>query len=480
MALIDLITDGTDTINLASATDGFTDKYSYKQQIVEKDVLGEYPLVTERLSVNWNQLDDDERADEHAKLMRLKRKANKWGNKNYREGPVWRKLQSNSEDNPKYMVLTNAHIVELSETFYGPDTASKPVVLEITREGAPRLIEPGAAWRSIVSSQTVYDYNASGSVSWVTVPPGTSASQLPGDADGITKITVTPGSYDYESDNQVIIAKRTADTEAELNGFIPHFNPVSLSETDASLSGEYDLPADANVPGGYSLEITNGVGSEQRWYFLWAYDPDYYQGKFMMVVPIQMVGATDYCHLTPIHDQSSSFSGIDGKDVLGPEVYVPAGADSIYQRIVVAHISLPYPGNLPPGESFPSAYRLGFIIRIPNGSDCYIRDWHLIPVDEGVQEIRSIGENSGAFSMNKLIVDGSLKHTYLRNSLNVIVPSAVDPGGRYLTADHQKYTRFYFYKGYWDTAKNVDAVKDALTSMTVDVDAVPRVKALAS
>ena len=190
------------------------------------------------------------------------------------------------------MIVHDVQIVELGGTFYGPDATSKPVVLEIAREGALWLIEPDDAMKLLVafSPTVVYDYVVGGNKNHITIMDWLSNSTygIEGDADGILKITMSPSaSYNYESDNQITIAKRTATAESTLNGFNPHFNPVDLV---AATGSEHTLTTDSQVPGGKRLDIANASGSEVERYYVWSYDPDYYQGTFMMMMAIQMTG----------------------------------------------------------------------------------------------------------------------------------------------------------------------------------------------
>lgn len=469
MALADILTDGTDEVNLATATRGFADTYTYRQQVARKNALGEYPDVTERWQPNWHATDDDERGTVHAKLMRLQRKAQKWYSGDFREGPVWRETQTPTERMRRYAVVTDLEIPELDPYFYGPSEAFRNVTMTVTREGAWRLVSPIEAWRELVSSETVYDYNESGTVNWITFDPGGGSNQLPGDADALVKLTIDVGTYDYESDNQVTIAKRTADTEAELNGFVPHFNPNEIDNTNASPS----FPVDATCPTGYRMDVANSTGTEKTWYFEWGYDPDYYQGEYLMIVPIKMVGASDYMWISALHDDAS----FGANRIQYEEVYVPAGFNSVYQKVFVARITLPHQGYLPASETFPPVYYTGFFLRMPDGVSCQIRNWWLVPINEGLFSVRGIGNDFGSFPTSPImIIDGSLQKTYLQQ-----IAASVEPGGRYLTADHQKYTRFYFYKSYeYDDGSDnkIDAIKEGKTSMTVTADVIPRVKAL--
>lgn len=482
MAITNIITDGTDTVNMAAASNGFTDKYTYRQQIVQKNELGDYPPVTETWEVNWGADDNAERGEVHAKLMRLQRKAQRYAAGDRRDGPVyWYLLTEGEASIYRFALIHDIEIPELNPYFYGPAERYKEAKITVTREGVWRERNPltGGWLEEVVGSSTVYDYVVSTNKNWVTlewmVDKGSGPEiNISGDADALLRINMYPGTYTYQADNQVTIAKRTAASISELDGFNPHFNPVNLTDTNASLSGEYDLPADANVPGGYKLEITNGSGAEEEWYFVWSYDPDYYQGEYLMIVPIKMIGASDECWLTPIHDNVTF--GAERLEI-GPEVYVPDGNNSVHQKIHLGQISLPYPGFRPPEETFPTSFRIGFKIRIPAGAGCYIRNWWLVPADEGVQEIRNVGNTNGGFAMQGLVVDGNIRTAYAK-VVTYLIASPVEAGGRFLTADHQRFTRLYFFKSYWDTTLEIDAIYDALTNMTVTVDVISRVKAL--
>lgn len=484
MAYTDTITDGTDTVNLGStATGTFNDRLSYKQQIPEKNALGDYPLVTEQWLVNWNDTSDDSRGGTHAKLLRLKRKAQKWANKDYREGPVWRVLRSSTENQNKYAVVTNIHIPELDPNTYGPETGFRITPITVTREGVWRTIQPGSTLRTLVSGTNVYNYNyhsATNYVNWVTITPGEGANELPGDADALLKISVTACMNSYF--DRLVIAKRTADTLAELNGFIPYFNPADISYS----SPTHSTSIDSLVAGGQRLDISNATGSEQTYTVAWDYDPEYYQGEFLMVVPIKMGSTSDYAWLAPIHNKIDT--GMTSL-VEGDEVYVPpySYSPNFYRTIVIGPVSLPHTGMLPPSETFlypyPADYLIGFTVRLPNGMSCQIRQWWLVPIDEGVQEIRNIKKYGESFD-GLLTVDGvhRLAHTviYPDPDPEYIMPRPLQPSGRYLTADHQKYTRLYFFEGYTDDTSSTgqgptDAVFGGLRiSANVFVQGVPR------
>lgn len=469
MALLDILTDGTDEINLASATSGFTDRYSYKQKIVEKNALGEYEAVVEKMHMNWNGADDEKRGDQHAKLMRLQRKARKCRDGDTREGYVWRELRSVSEGAVKYMVVTDVRIVELDAEFYGPDGIAKGCLMEITREGAPRLTQPGS-WLDLTGAVTVYDYNVGSENNWATVLK----TLLEGDADALLRFTMTFGKFDYGANNQIIIAKRSANSEAELVKLIPHFNPSDLVDATGA---EYTLTTDANAPGGKRLDVANTSGGEIERYYVWSYDPDFYQGEFMMMVAIKMIGSDDICYITPFH---SEVAGVGYPSMeLGGEAYVPPGKLGVYQQIFAGRITLPPSGYTPVGETETASYGIGFKIRIPNNVSFRILNWWLIPADGGVQEIRGIGVSASSSETGiVVVVNGDLKRTY-RKAINMSSFPA-QAGGRYLTADHQKYTRFYFFSSYWDESTQVDAVSDGLNSITVRIEAVPRVKGIAA
>lgn len=485
MALTDILTDGTDSISFANAFDGFTDKYSYKQQLVEKNALGEYPEVTERMQMNWNAEDDEARGVQHATLMRLKRKANKWGDKDYREGPVWRELRSNSEAAPKYMVVTNVHIVELDAEFYGPDGTSKGVVMEITREGAPRLISPEASalyWLS----KTLYDYNVGEDNNWITISLPVDPEipiigfptydLIPGDADAILKFKLDiedDVSQAYRKHNQITIAKRTAATYEGLDGFKTHLNPVDILSGD--LTPGVSLVTDATVPGGKMLRIDNDTPLyEVNINVFWRTDGAGYEGNFAMIIPINTVAANDYCHITPMY-------GLNSDWVYGQELYVPAGyhldgfSNPLYQKFYAGMLSLPHHADVTTTDVW-----IGFKIRMPPSSNFNVRGVWLIPLDEGVFTLRDISHPTTLPEPTVLIVDGEKKQSIAQYGTTSTYPRSPEVGGRYLTADHQKYTRFYFFKSYWDYDKGIDAIYPGLLNYEASIDVIPRCAGIAA
>ena len=479
MAQIDLLTNGTITVDLASnLTNAFAQiSGTYKQQIIELDQLGRYPLVWEEWSLNWSAIDDEQRGEIPQQLLVLKRLAKQWSDRLWRDPPVWRVLQTPAEGAPRYAFVFDLQIPELSPEFYEPSQQTKRVLIRVLREGTFRLSDPavsvlsggdGSTWISM-AGQTVFDYQAGANTNYLTLAPTAAGEDV--DAEMLLRLDLDYGAFDAVQDSNIIISRKSG-TLAELAPFNSQFNAV-----DATIFADppvFPLPVvDANIAGGTRVDMQNNSGSEKNYYLQWIL-PDLvaYTGSYLVYAQVNMINNSDlimeFLQGFGIGLIDSSYTGLDPVNISD---LTPALS---WRWVFLGLATVPVYGAIPRGVTPAADYRIRLKITVPNTGSIQFGRLFMAPVDEGIFSVRNIDAGGGT---SGLLVNGDLLRSYPINGSGEITSLPVNPNGRYLTAAFERYTRYYFFKS-GQPDLGYDASYYGLSDTEIQPRVIGRVKAL--
>lgn len=233
------LTNGTVTVNFLDTSGLHISRGGYRQKVGHIDPeSGEIPDVVDVLNCIWMTTTDDSRDSTFINLRRLAKKANDYRRKRLVNDAVWLAIQTHSETNTRYHLVSSVQINELDERHFGPN-GPVDLIITITREGAGRAIAPGATPTTIVAATTKYNKDDSDGNNGLTINP----SDVPGDVEMITRIEINPGTTSPIPVNYMVAAA-AFDGVTLASDFNPLFEATDEADNAALLTNDSNAPDD--------------------------------------------------------------------------------------------------------------------------------------------------------------------------------------------------------------------------------------------
>lgn len=373
-----------------------------------------------------------------------------------------------TETQPRYAIVRSVDVPKLDPRHRG-SAGPVQMTLRLRREGLWRGIKPGDPPLQVLPTTNIPNAGAN----YVTIPP----EAIPGDAPALTTIQVEPlglptSSYDLRITNDfyVMIARLTADTEAELDAFTPYIwasqqNAANAYTTVPLASYPYTLEA---IPGGQILHVQRLDGTK------------------VMEVDVDASGYLGTYQIYGIHHASDNGSGSGGAH---PDLTASLGWADSAVRVVGGDIPMgvyshPYWAlthvgtyQIPPGNFIVNpmgAFRFGCYVTAGGAEDVGLGGLMLIPAHEQTMSAH-FGYDSLGRQPDTLVFDGEQRRTYGLRS-GSLVETSTGHEGPYIELEPGKYNRLFVYHVGWRRTTNPAWLSQI--SWNVQVHIVPRYRYL--
>lgn len=244
------LTDGTTSVNFLDTSGLHITRGGYRQAVGNLDPLtGDMPDVEDTLNCVWMTTTDDSRDTVWMNLKRLAKKAQEYRRFRKPNDEVWLSIQTHSETNTRYHIVSNVVVNELDHRHFGPNNPVD-LIVKITREGAGRAIPPGSTLTTIQAAVTKYMKNDSDGNNGITI------ANVPGDVDMLTQISIDPGATTPIPVNYMVACVAFGGSTLATD-----FDPLFEATDEADNAAKQ--VADANAPDDTILRFT--ADGTMRW-----------------------------------------------------------------------------------------------------------------------------------------------------------------------------------------------------------------------
>lgn len=438
------ITDGTDTIDLLDTNGLYVARGGYAPKVAYQDEIGEWGDLSETISL-WNNLkSEDDRAPDFQKMMRLARKARRYSRENRLDDMVWIAASRHTETNTRYAIIKNLGINQLSPRHWSARN-KVPMTISIIREGAWRGVAPNATPTEVLASTTIEYYtDGASNVAYVDVP----AANVPGDADALTQIEISPsGPTGYVVPQYYLSARSSVN-----NALNPWFN------ANDELDNTADQATDAYAPDNTKLSISGSSDVTLRWTIPAADMPHYY-GSFAAYAVCK--ASSDDVITIRYRDEGQSGGYVAVDDYT-----------SIYFGIhYLGQFALPHGGKMPTAYQTAADYTIR--LDVDKASTTIDFDFYslvLLPVEQ-IQYIQALGARS--------LLDGDLEIAIDLNTSDELLSGSPAPArGSFISLPPNETTRIWLLGGFTQGSPAAHVAPYGDETMDIVVRAIPRYSAL--
>lgn len=439
------LTDGTVTVNFLDTSGLHISRGGYRQKVGHIDPeSGEIPDVVDVLTCIWMTTTDDSRDTVMVNLHRLADKAQKYRRERRKSDEVWLAIQTHSETNTRYCIVSDVEIKELDQRHFGPN-GPVDLIITITREGAGRAIAPNGTPTTVVAATTKYNKNDSDGNNGLTINP----SDVPGDVPMLTLIEIDPGAT-TPIPVQYMVAAKAFDDSTDASQFDPLFEPTS--ELDNTSGGGDLRVSDTNGPDDYKLRST--ADKTLRWSLASGSRPlSVYAGDYLVYAVFEISGAGS---------ATAQFTHGQGYITQSAIPIVSGGGTPGTLHYLGRH-------RIPGGQynktlTDPSGYDIKLIIDVTGTVTWDFFSLWLVPVGQILDLQNAAIDTSGV-----VVLDGLRELCYEQSTGGVWRESSAsqfDARGQYIQLEPGRYNRvFFFLQGLnglvvfnWDFAVTVKGV----------------------
>lgn len=414
------ITDGTTTVNFLDTSGLHIARNGYRQGVGHPDPQsGFIPDVIDTLNCYWMDTTDDDRDTDMHNLQRLADKAQRYRRLRRNTGEVWMAIQTHSETNVRYHLVSDVQIDQLDGRHFGP---SGPVdlVITITREGAGRAIAPTSTPSTIVSAQK-YMKNDSDGNNGITLTP----ANVPGDAPMLTVIEINFGSTS-PFPTQYMVAAKAFDGSTEASQFDPLFEPTSELDNTGLQTTDTNAPDDKKLRGTADTVL--------RWTLSSARPLSVYAGDYLVFAAFEISGAGS---------ATAQFTHGSGYITQTATPIVSGGGTPATLHYLGRH-RIPG-GQYNPTLSNPATYDLKLIIDVTGLVTWDFFQMWLVPIGGNVMDLK----NAAIDDAGTVVMDGIKNICYekalLGGAWRESSGTQFDPRGRYIELEPGRYNRVFFF-----------------------------------
>ncbi|MCL4867787.1 MAG: hypothetical protein KJ063_02365 [Anaerolineae bacterium] len=414
------ITDGTITVSFLDPAGLYIKRDGYRQKVGHIDPeTGEIPDVVDVLPCVWMVTTDDSRDTTLINLHRLAAKAQAYRRNRRKTDEVWMTMQTHSETNIRYCIVSDVQIAELEGGHFGANSIVD-LIVTITREGAGRAVAPNGTPATVAAATTLYMKNDTDGTNGLTIAP----ASVPGDAPMLTTIEIDPGTTN-PIPIQYMVATKAFDDATKAGQFDPLFEPTSELD-NAGLQ-----VADTNAPDDVKLRST--ADATLRWSLASGSRPlSVYAGDYLVFAAFEKSG---------IGTVTAQFSHGQGYITQPPIAVVSGGGTPATLHFLGRH-RLPG-GQYNPSLTNPTGYNLLLIMDVTGTATWDFFQMWLVPIPN-VLELRG-----AAIDTNGVVVmDGIKELSYEKSTGGVWRESSsslFDARGQYIQLEPGRYNRLFFF-----------------------------------
>lgn len=400
------------TVDLLDSTGLYIDLNGWEPAVAIEDENGDYEDIVDVITCNWNETNDDDRAETLKSIKKLDRQAQRYWRRRQLDKAVWLRVKTHSETDHRNAIIKRIDIQNLHHRHWSGDGPSK-LTLAITHT-LWRRIEPGGTPTTVVNNVGIYNIDdADGGDDHVTI----TSAQAKGDAPALAEIR-----YGFFASDLVVGTKRGS--IADLDDFENQFIPAN--ELDLTWTG-----TDNDELGGSS-------DATARWTIV--SDLDHYDGTYL-VYAIAAANSADKVQIRFQH----GFNG-DTKEV-GEYVEVNDDEDGsqMHPRYYLGRFTIPRKRFIP-GRTPPTDYEVELHIDKSASVTFKLKAVVLIPADDQIFAVSSTQEHT-----DNIYMDGIYEETYIESVLNIMTGDQVSPEGRYIKIEPGENTRLYFLTAFGES-----------------------------
>lgn len=443
------LSDGTTTVSMMNASGLYIKRDAYQQRAGSYDSeTGEILDVVDVIPCSWMESDDDTRASTIQNLYRLARKTNRYKRLRLAEDFVWLKMQTHSETNARYSIVTQIYVDQLAGRHYGPQM-KVDVVITVVREAAAWAIQPDGTPLSISGGGTIYQEQTASFDNYVEI----TAAEADGDAPLLARIEISPGGT--PAPQKFWVLRMNDPSSSELDKFSPLFQAGDELDNTGSQA------ADTAAPNDVRLELTSTT--TLRWSLDSNRPLSLYHGEYHVYA---VAGEAGTGSATIQFEHGAGYIQSDA-------VTVKDTSTSARKLHYLGRHSIPG-GTYNPLLADPSGYDLKLNVAIAGTATVFFFALWLLKYDD--ERAFQTLDNIKISSLNKIVLDGIQEMAYeksLSDTFDQKSTGAMEPNGQYIQLVPGEINRLYFT---W-----VDSGGEVVTfsqPVSVSVQLVPRFMAL--